>query len=70
MRFHLFCCRSSEGKVLLLKRSSKHNDKTWGLPGGNAEPTDSSLLATAQREATEELGEVPKHITHAQILTK
>jgi ADP-ribose pyrophosphatase YjhB (NUDIX family) len=56
--------------VLLLKRSSKHNDKTWGLPGGNAEAADQGLLATAQREAEEELGEVPAYVTRGQILTK
>jgi hypothetical protein len=41
------------GEVLLLQRSSKHNFGTWGLPGGNADATDSDLLETARREATE-----------------
>lgn len=63
----LLCC---QGQVLLLKRSSKHNDQTWGLPGGNAESADQGLLATAQREAHEELGAVPAYVTQAQILTK
>ncbi|KAF6264961.1 NUDIX hydrolase domain-like protein [Scenedesmus sp. NREL 46B-D3] len=63
----LLCC---QGKVLLLKRCSRHNDQTWGLPGGNAEPADQGLLSTALREAQEELGEVPAHEHRAQILTK
>ena len=40
-------------------RSSKHNDKTWGLPGGNADVGDASLLETAKREAIEEMGMLP-----------
>eukprot|EP00882_Tetradesmus_deserticola_P019661 GHRQ01021182.1.p1 GENE.GHRQ01021182.1~~GHRQ01021182.1.p1 ORF type:complete len:170 (+),score=79.01 GHRQ01021182.1:87-596(+) len=63
----LLCC---QGKVLLLKRCSKHNDQTWGLPGGNADPTDQALLSTAQREAQEELGVVPDYVTRAEILTR
>lgn len=46
--------------VLLLQRKSSHHDKAWGLPGGNAESEDGgSLLVTATREATEEMGGVP-----------
>eukprot|EP00775_Hariotina_reticulata_P006023 gene6021-6261_t len=60
----------SEGKVLLLKRSSKHNDKTWGLPGGNVEAGDEGLLGTAAREAYEELGQVPPFEVKAQVLTR
>eukprot|EP00879_Flechtneria_rotunda_P010471 GHRR01010947.1.p1 GENE.GHRR01010947.1~~GHRR01010947.1.p1 ORF type:complete len:176 (+),score=60.36 GHRR01010947.1:118-645(+) len=63
----LLCCN---GKVLLLKRNSKHNDKTWGLPGGNVEATDDSLLGTAIREASEEFGVVPPFETKAQIFTR
>ncbi|KAF8070866.1 NUDT15 [Scenedesmus sp. PABB004] len=64
----LLCC---EGKVLLLKRSSKHNDATWGLPGGNADAADEGqLLSTATREAHEELGAVPPFDVRAQVVTK
>lgn len=56
--------------MLLLKRSSKHNDATWGLPGGNAEQGDADLQATALREATEELGTLPSHSIGASLLTK
>eukprot|EP00884_Botryococcus_braunii_P019837 jgi/Botrbrau1/6537/Bobra.40_2s0009.2 len=60
----------SDKRVLLLLRRSAHNDNTWGLPGGNAEPQDTSLQATALREATEELGAVPPHTIRGSILTK
>eukprot|EP01024_Parvocaulis_polyphysoides_P054731 TRINITY_DN55432_c0_g1_i2.p1 TRINITY_DN55432_c0_g1~~TRINITY_DN55432_c0_g1_i2.p1 ORF type:complete len:181 (-),score=20.58 TRINITY_DN55432_c0_g1_i2:23-502(-) len=63
----LFCCA---GEVLLLLRRSRHNDKTWGLPGGNADLTDSDLYATAIREATEELASVPQHKVSTSFLTK
>ena len=55
------CCarRRSNRTVLLLQRRSKHNDGKWGLPGGNAEEADASLLDTARREAAEEMGDVP-----------
>jgi 8-oxo-dGTP pyrophosphatase MutT (NUDIX family) len=51
--------RRSNRTVLLLQRRSKHNDGKWGLPGGNAEEADASLLDTARREAAEEMGDVP-----------
>lgn len=44
---HLCTClmRSchSRGEVLLLLRNSRHNDNTWGLPGGNVEPGEQLL---------------------------
>jgi 8-oxo-dGTP pyrophosphatase MutT (NUDIX family) len=42
------------------------------MPGGNADPTDKDLLASATREAGEELGpkNVPAHTIKGQILTK
>ena len=49
----------SDRQVLLLLRNSKHNDNTWGLPGGNSEHSDVNLEATAMREAIEEVGELP-----------
>ena len=51
----LFC----NNDVLLLLRNSRHNDLTWGLPGGNCDALDASLQETAAREAREELGTVP-----------
>jgi 8-oxo-dGTP pyrophosphatase MutT (NUDIX family) len=54
----LFSC---EDEVLLLLRNSKHNDNTWGLPGGNVEEGDASLFETAKRESTEELGPLPEN---------
>ena len=56
--------------MLLLLRNSKHNDLTWGLPGGNSESGDASLLDTAKREGREEMGAVPPCNVSAQILTK
>jgi 8-oxo-dGTP pyrophosphatase MutT (NUDIX family) len=51
----LFCC---DGEVLLLLRRSKHNDKTWGLAGGNADSGE-TLEQVALRESFEEMGGVP-----------
>ncbi len=55
--------------MLLLRRNSKHNDNTWGLPGGNVEAGDAHLQATAMREAAEEMGKVPTCNITGQILT-
>ena len=65
---HVLCRSGSD--VLLLLRNSKHNDFTWGLPGGNAESGDASLVDTAKREGREEMGTVPPCNVSAQILTK
>ena len=62
--------RRSGSEVLLLRRASKHNDNTWGLPGGNAEDGDADLLATAVREGTEEMGGLPMLNVTGQVLTK
>lgn len=47
------------GEVLLLRRAERAGDR-WsgqiGLPGGHADPADPDLLATALREAREEVG--------------
>ena len=61
---------SSGSELLLLLRNSKHNNNTWGLPGGNVEDDDTDLLDTAKREATEEMGAVPDAVFQHQILTK
>eukprot|EP00892_Ulva_mutabilis_P011531 jgi/Ulvmu1/8750/UM048_0004.1 len=64
----LFCC---EGDVLVLLRNSKHNNNTWGLPGGNADKEDNGdLLETARREAKEELEVLPEYAVRGQVLTK
>lgn len=56
--------------MLLLRRTSKHNFGTWGLPGGNVDAGDADLLATALREAKEEMGPgVPPFEVLAQVLT-
>lgn len=48
--------------MLLLLRNSKHNNNTWGLPGGNQDEADySDLYVTATREAMEEMTSVPQH---------
>ena len=64
------CACSSGSELLLLLRNSKHNNNTWGLPGGNVEDEDTDLLVTAKREAQEEMGSVPEATYQNQILTK
>jgi 8-oxo-dGTP pyrophosphatase MutT (NUDIX family) len=57
--------------VLLLQRSPlSGNPGTWGLPGGNADATDTCLLHTARREAEEEMGAVPEFEVLFELLTK
>lgn len=61
--------------ILLLKRTSKHHGGAWGLPGGNVEPGDANLLATAAREAGEELGlaaggGAPPYAVRAQLTAR
>jgi hypothetical protein len=38
---------SASGDCLLLLRRSLHNDNTWGLPGGNADPDDGAARRCA-----------------------
>lgn len=46
----------------MLLRNSKHNNNTWGLPGGNADREDGGdLLQTAVREAIEEMTTLPEY---------
>lgn len=63
----LFYCGDS---LLLLQRSSLcGNPGTWGLPGGNADSDDTSLVKTAEREAIEEIGGLPKYTLKLQVKT-
>ena len=60
----------SGGDVLLLRRAPQcGNPGTLGLPGGNADPGDGPLLATAVREATEECGAPPEFEVAAKVFT-
>ena len=45
-----------DGRILLGKRSDRPFRGQWCVPGGGREKTDSSELATAIREFTEETG--------------
>ena len=62
-------CRRSGGEVLLLKRNSLHNHDKWGLPGGNVDEGDDQALATAEREALEEMGSLPAYTVAGEIHT-
>lgn len=51
--------------LLFIKRTSQPDDRHSGqvaFPGGRADQTDQTLLHTALREATEEIGTRPEHI--------
>lgn len=50
-----FYSRATQRYLYLMRRDSKH-PMTWGLPGGKALPGE-SLLAAAQRECQEEIGD-------------
>ena len=61
---------SCNNELLLLLRNSRHNNRTWGLPGGNCDAEDASLQACAVREALEELGTLPPLHLVREFLTK
>lgn len=63
--------RSDGGKVLLLrKKGGKHGPGKWQMPGGGSDSKDADALATAEREALEEVGGVPSHSVVGQIELK
>ncbi len=57
-------------KVMLMRKVGKHGAGKWGLPGGSADSKDRDDLATAEREAKEEVGGIPAHEVKGQILVK
>lgn len=54
-------------RLLLLKRApNSGNGGSWGIPGGQRSSKEASYTA-AIREATEEMGDVPKHGVVAEL---
>jgi len=54
-----YCCLTN--RYLYLLRNHPKNPGFWGLPGGKQEQNE-TLLQTIERECTEELGFVPRHM--------
>lgn len=59
-----FIVNSGRTHLLLLHHKSLNR---WLQPGGHAETTDESLLASALREASEETGIPTKHLTNLPL---
>ena len=66
----LVLCRDG-GKVLLLRKAGgKHGPGKWQMPGGSSDSKDADALATAEREAEDEVGGVPSHAVIGQIVLR
>lgn len=66
----LFLSQSTK-RFLLLNRTQKKTENTWGLVGGKKEEVDSTPYDTLTREIVEELGETPniKKIIPLELFT-
>ena len=63
--------RRDGGKVLLLRKmGGKHGPGKWQMPGGSSDSKDADALATAEREALDEVGGVPSHEVVGQIVLR
>lgn len=61
-----FLFKNGEWHVTYIRRTVQHGDIHSGqvaFPGGGMEPQDHSILATALREANEEIGVSPEQLT-------
>ncbi|MCA9562098.1 MAG: NUDIX hydrolase [Myxococcales bacterium] len=59
-----------DGRLLLLQRSpSARNPHKWGLPGGQLDKRETAYQG-ALRESIEELGSIPRHDLHAEIVVR
>ena len=56
--------------LLLRKTGGKHGPGKWQMPGGSSDSKDADALATAEREALDEVGGVPSHEVVGQIVLK
>lgn len=63
-------CRDGKQEVLLLTRNSSHYNATLSVPGGNVDLGDEHLLATATREAYEEMGASPDFEVRGEVDTR
>ena len=57
--------QNTDGDVLLLRRNKQPYIDTWTLPYGKTHIDDESIIASAQREWHEKLGQVPPILSHA-----
>lgn len=56
--------------MVMRKVGKKGQVGKWGLPGGSRDSKDADDLATAEREAKEEVGAIPAHEVKGHILIK
>jgi len=63
------CLLDDDMNMLMLRRAGAHAAGVWSWPGGWMDRTDQTLLASAAREAAEEVGVTVSHATQVGAFT-